>query len=314
MKLIAKNGGFEGQFRCGNAGRPRVVIMTRDETNAQERAIRMQAAVSLLVQSNQHAEALVILRKMAEARNQRDFSSVEAAARHQAATAPEPNAAVQVTLRHVAEMWLSGSLYEQHRGVPGLNAKETVSVANARGLMNVILPLIGDLPVRSITRDDCDKVKRSVSQRKKKNGDAIKTSRVIRYCRVVRQILGFCVEPLRLIDVVPVSDKWVPSEDDDDRAFQMIYPSEDRKLMQCTVVDLDVRLYFGLLWRCGLRPGEGARLRWRNITFTIGKIAVEKTKTGRPRSFHPEDDVLRALAAYNPEDAQPDDLVFPRIL
>lgn len=305
MNLLPKGGGFEGQFRCGDAGRPRVVIMTKDEPIAQERAIRMQAAVSRLVSAQRDTEALVALRQMAAARNQRDFAGAEKAALDMAATAPTPVDAGPVTLRHVAEMWLSGAIRLLDKDA--VAAKGVDSVANTRGIMNVILPILGDMPIKAITVADCDKVKHAIAQKD------IGLAQRKKYCRTLRQIFKLATEPLRLIPQPPMSEDWIPKGSEPRRAFQMLFPHEDAVFMQ-SAADISVRFYIGLLLRTAMRPGEGAALQWRDWSATIGKINLDETKTKTPRSFFVSDDVAAALEGMRPEDAQPDDYIFPAIL
>lgn len=306
MKLLRKGGGFEGQFRCGDAGRPRVVIMTTDETNAEERAIRMQSAVSLLVKAQRHAEAVVALNQLARARNQRDFASIEAAARKMAETSPEPAPATgPVTFRDVNELWLSGALRLIDKDAVAF--KGVLSVQNTRGLMNVILPILGDMPVVAITLADCDKIKHKIAQMD------IGLAQRKKYCRTVRQVFSYAVEPLRLITHPPVSEGWVPKGQEPRKAFQMLYPHEDEVFLGCADVAILVRFYFGLMLRTGMRPGEAAKLQWRDWSASIGKINLDNTKTKTPRSFFVDDDVAATLDALRPEGAQPEDLVFAEI-
>ena len=307
--MIAKGGGFEWQFRCGDAPRTRAVVMVPPgpgaETIAKERRVRIQAAVSRLVKAGRDEEALVALRQMAAARNQRDFAGAEKAALVMAATAPEPVDAGPVTFRHVAEMWLSGALRLQDKDA--VAEKGVDSVANTRGLMNVILPILGDLPIKSITVEDCDKVKRAIAQKD------IGLAQRKKYCRTVRQVFKLATEPLRLIPQPPMSEDWIPKGSEPRRAFQMLFPHEDRVFL-ASEADFSVRFYIGLLLRTAMRPGEGARLQWRDWSSTIGKINLDETKTKTPRSFFVTDDVAATLDAMRPEDAQPDDYVFPAIL
>lgn len=304
MKLTPKRGGFKGQFRVGSIARPRVIIMAPNETVAQERAIRMQAAISLLVRAKLTKQALEVLPLLAAARTQRDFAGVESAMRTEAAQAPEQAPAVgPVTFRDVNELWLSGVLYMQHK--EPVKFKSPSSVNNTRGLMNIILPILGDKPLAAITRADCDKVKHKINQMDIELGQRRK------YCRAVRQVLGYAVEPLRIIDVVPVPAAWVPSGKEKRKAFQMIYPREDSTLMGCGEVPIEVRFYVGLILRTGMRPSEGAQLQYRDVSESIGKLNLDDTKTNCPRAFFLEDDVLAAFAALKPASAQPDDYVFP---
>lgn len=310
--MIDVDGGVEQQFRCGSSGlRPRITIRTKDPVIAKERIIRMRAAVARLVKAKRYREAVAALEQMGAATNQRDFAGAEAAARKMAETVAEPAAApVAVTFRDINEMWLSGVLHERH----AIEHKGEDSVANTRGLMNLILPILGNLPVASITVEDCDKVKTAVNAKRKRNGEKLKLGQKKKYTRAVRQVLGFAVEPLRLIKVVPVSEDWCFKGQDEKKAFQMIYPREDAKLMRCGEVDIMDRFYLAMLWRYALRPGECARLRWRHLSFVddgLVKLNIDKTKTRRARSFHLDDDAIAVFVALRPADAQLNDLVFP---
>jgi hypothetical protein len=93
----------------------------------------------------------------------------------------------------------------------------------------------------------------------------------------------------------------------------MLYPHEDAIVLACEAVDVWVRFYFGLMLRTGMRPGETAKLQWRDWSSTIGKINLDNTKSKTPRSFFVSDDVAAALDAMRPDDAQPEDLIFPAI-
>ena len=304
MNLIPKRGGFEGQFRCGNAGRPRVVIMTKDKPNAEERAIRMQAAVELLVKAGRHVEARKALELMAAARNQRDFAGAEKAA-HDIAATPLERTQAAITYRHVVELWLTGTIRMQDKDAAA--EKGWRSVRNTRSMMKTILPILGDLPIASITDADCDKVKAALAQTDNKLEWRKKV------CRTVRQVFKLAVEPLRLIKQPPISEDWIPKGTEPRRAFQMIYPTEDVVFLGCQQVKPLTRFYVGLLLRTGMRPGEGALLQWRDWSPSIGQVTLDKTKTRTPRSFYVDDDVAATFTAMRPEGAQPDDYIFESI-
>ncbi|HWA71532.1 MAG TPA: tyrosine-type recombinase/integrase [Polyangiaceae bacterium] len=94
------------------------------------------------------------------------------------------------------------------------------------------------------------------------------------------------------------------------RAFCFLYPSEERKLAHCCAIELETRLFYGVLCREGMRADEALSLRWESIDLENGILWLDQNKTDDPRAWALRPDVVPALAACKPADASGRDLVF----
>lgn len=68
----------------------------------------------------------------------------------------------------------------------------------------------------------------------------------------------------------------------------------------------------GFLAREGMRYGEAMRLAWADLDLARGSVTLDTNKTDDPRAWALSDGVADALAAYRPDDAGDDALVFSR--
>jgi integrase len=301
MTLTKKPGGWETRLRYGAGQRGRFLICVESETLAKGREARLQAMATKLAAAGKHAEARVILTEAAAEPKESEFAKVERMVDRIAAEGPAPTAAPKGprTFRDVAELWLSGEL--RRRYPDDVKAKAAHSVAASRGLMTLLLPILGDKNVADITLDDAERAKAAVPAH-------LTQATRAQYARHIRMVVGFAQYPLRLIEQSPIPAKFVPSYGHK-RAFGFLYPDEDAQLVSRKQVELEYRFLYGFLARNGMRISEALALIWADFDLERGVLTLDKNKTRSPRAWVLGPDVLRALVTRKGSAAETD-LVF----
>lgn len=131
--------------------------------------------------------------------------------------------------------------------------------------------------------------------------------------QLLHRLVSMAVYPGRYLQTNPIPRGWLPKPDKR-KAMSCLYPSEDAALLAApaNLVPLEQRLIFGVLAREGMREGELAALRWRDVNLEVGAVNLDQNKTDDPRTWALNPGVARALKTwkerYRP-DAEPDDFV-----
>lgn len=309
ITLVPVQDGWKGRFRCGAAGRPYVVVRVSRKELAQARAVRMQDVVSALVAAKLDGSALSILSDLANAKNDAAFSGVEKAARFligEARNAASPSSPM-MTFRQLALDYISGDMRARfpdsgHRRLVKPLRPRTVESLTTH--LNRVSSVLGHLPVSTITKPQCDAVKKKLA------ADGLDTPTRRGTLIFVRLMLSLAVNPLELIQLSPIDASWIPPKLPRARAFQYLDPREDAIMLRCKKIPLVYRLFYAFLVRNGGRLAETLAITWGDITLSTGKCNLDETKTDHPRWWVLDPDVVRALAAFKPIGAGPDALVF----
>lgn len=284
--MIKKPHGWEVRLRCGKAPRVRVTIIAPNEATARARADRIRARINALVSAGEPAQAAALLHDAASARTERAFAEIERAMRDLAVAAQAaPPQTGPRTFGEVLDFWLSGEL--RRRWPQACEAKGEASVRGTRGMYaKVIYPILGTKRVEEITKGDAQDVVQAVAH--------LAQSTRRRYETLVRLVLGFAVDPLELIPRSPITKGFVEPEGDLP-AFGFLYPEEEAALIGDTTTDEDERALYAFTARNGLRISEACAAVWGDVDFHQRTFTLNRNKTGRPRWWVMDEDVVRAL-------------------
>jgi integrase len=218
------------------------------------------------------------------------------------------------TVSAFGEEWRSGAL---HRRFPDHVASKD-SAMDGRIAAKYVDPLVGHIPLDTFALEHADEVMSSLPERRP--GIPLSSATRRQVAQYVRRLLTLAVYPARHIKENPIPKGWLPKVKLT-KAFTYLHPAEDTRLLACMACDEEGeprvpvirRLFYGILAREGLRRGELAALRFRDLDLERGSIRLDVNKTDDPRSWALDPAVARALAAwkvrYRPE-AGPDDIVF----
>lgn len=201
--------------------------------------------------------------------------------RHDAASAVrkgELRAKTNTTLRQATGELLAGMKDGTVRGKGGRPYKPSALVSYEAALMRHVLPDLGALRLADVTPVDAQAlVDRLVAA--DLSGQTVRnvvTAASIVY-RFARRRGWATVNPFRDLDL-PAGAK---------RRERVVDPREARQLLDALPSDL--RALYGLAVYAGLRRGEIAGLRWRDVRFddgaTSGTIAVERSYCWRAMAF-----------------------------
>jgi len=163
---------------------------------------------------------------------------------------------------------------------------------------------LGEIPIDRFTLDHAERAMQGLPERAKRPA----TRRA--YAQALARTLKLAEYPLRLIERSPLPKGFLPKIGKPP-AFPYLYPTEDAALMACPKVPYCDRLLFGVLAREGMRAGEAAALRFRDLDLNAGCISLAENKTDDPRTWALDASVLAVLKAWKEKrNAKPSDLVF----
>jgi len=187
------------------------------------------------------------------------------------------------TFRKIGEEWTSGDLHERFPDqVPTIFQE-----FNIQRLEKHIYPVLGTKPVARVTRGDCDEVMRRLPESiKSRRHIAVIVSRVLN----LAALAGY-------IDRSPLPRGWLPRPNAR-KLFPILYPKEDATLLGRKPIPLPIRVLYGVAHREGLRRGELAALRWRDLDLAHGTITLTENKTDHARLWKLGDGVASALDTW----------------
>lgn len=171
------------------------------------------------------------------------------------------------TVRQVGELWTSGELarrYPDH-----VKVKRSAQDDRER-LEGYVYPVIGDVPIASVTLDHAEAVMAAIPTDKRTG-----TRRQVG--QVLRRLLALAVFPLRLRAEQPIPRGFLPRPSK--TGFLWLYPTEEALLLGDRRIPLERRLAYGVLCREGMRAGDLAGLEWPELDLDRGVINLGAHKT-----------------------------------
>jgi integrase len=203
-----------------------------------------------------------------------------------------------VTMNDLAKAWTSGRLAREFPD--HIKIKKTADHDDDR--WDHLAKSIGHVPVKRFVLADAEAAMRVLPP-----GLTSTTRRA--YAQIMSRMLQLAVYPLRLIPVTPLPRGFLPKLNGL-KAKAWLYPAEDARLLACKTIALDMRVYYGLLAREGLRSGEGLSLQRRDLDLVRGAIKLDQNKTDDPRAWALDPGVTRALRLFLGTEGEPDDYPF----
>ena len=222
-----------------------------------------------------------------------------------------------ITFTDFAKEWTTGALHKKYPD--HVRAKKEDSARGDRDLLTkYIAPIIGGEALRDLRLEHFEEIMAQESLRK------LSPTTRRHVAQVCRHVMSLAVYPAKHIATNPIPGKWLPRKAKP-KAKACLYPAEDAKLLACTTIAVERRLAYGILVREGMRAGELAALKWRDVDLERGRIRLDENKTNDPRAWALRADVARALTWWkeqcapadsedsdgHDEDPLADDLVLP---
>ena len=149
-----------------------------------------------------------------------------------------------------------------------------------------ITRIIGEVPLRDLRRSHAHQF---IAKRSKEVAPAT----VNRGIAVLKNMLSFAVDR-EYIEAHPLMRfRMLPEEQ---KALRVITLEEERLLVEAVAeVDPTIGAYVAVLGETGLRKSEGLNLKWGNVNVQERILAVEDTKSGKPRYILLSDFALQWL-------------------
>ncbi len=303
--------GYEARVRIDAGARKGFAltgIAAGDHAGATARCRAMAQIAARLRRAGHATDAEKILEMAAKARTARAWSAIEAAVDALCSGTTAEATSKAPSFVDFAKAWTSGEL---HKKWPDHVGKKKDTTDDERMVRLYVEPVIGDVGIDAFTLDHAEQIMAHLP------GHLSSSSRR-HVAQLVRRVLSLAVYPSRHRRETPIPKGWLPKVKTT-TAFSCLYPDEDRALLACAPgegtegVPLVRRLAYGILAREGMRKGELASLRWRDLDLARGRVALDRNKTGDPRSWALDPGVARALAAWRKlhrPDAEPDEYVL----
>ncbi|MFV0275170.1 MAG: tyrosine-type recombinase/integrase [Bacilli bacterium] len=174
-----------------------------------------------------------------------------------------------------AELWMN-------QVAENINAGSTIDDKKSK-LTNHILPYMGEDRMCDVNRERIqgliNTLKKKDSQRHDSNGKTIKLSSttIKNIYSIVRAMFAWAAdEDINIIEVTPCRKIYLPEVDEYDKE---VFDTEEIDRLLDAIIKLPIQrqcLYLIPLF-CGLRRGEVAGLRWKDIDFEHQKIHIRKS-------------------------------------
>jgi integrase len=245
-------------------------------------------------------------RAMSEAKRQELGAAASereiARVRREMAAAAKADAEGRLTVQSFGERWTSGKLFETHGDVNKLKIKSTARDDRYR-LAKYVYPVIGSIPVASVTEQDIERVLAAAGRKGKGKTGGPWRGKLHLY-QVLRRMFALAIRPGRLRETNPVQD-WMRPSTGAPKLFGFLYPSECLALLRCPAIPVARRVLYALAVYTGLRKGSLYALKWSGIDFANGTITSLRSKTGLPQMFEADPSLVKLLALWHEHRGQP---------
>ena len=159
---------------------------------------------------------------------------------------------------------------------------------------------IGNIPLREVAQTDIERLKKSMLDAKR----AVKTVHLT--LAVIRQVYNYAKSQNLYSGDTPVARVKLPKVDN--AKLRYLMPEEIGRLLTAFEADVDSHDQALLSVNCGLRFSETATLKWEDINYYTGTLAIRDAKTGSRTAFM--NDTVEAMLRGR-QDGRTTGLVFP---
>jgi integrase len=281
-----KEGYWSERLRAGKGEQLRVTVAVNDETEARARFERLRTMSQALTAKGLTDEAACLIRRAAARPDRAGFDLLVDMGRE---LAPEPVPAGRWnTFRDLWKSWVSGELHQIYPD--HVRAKKTS--ARDAGRLEALDPFIGKVPLRAFRLEHALNAMRNLPATSKRPAARR------HYAQVIAKVLRYAVFPCQVIEASPLPKGFLPKIPKGDILFPHLYPAEDLALLRCKLVDLPLRILFGLINREGMRTEEALSLEWERLDRNNGVngiINVGTRKNGRPGTWPAAEGTLDGL-------------------
>lgn len=309
LEPLADGSGFRTRVRYGKR-RNRFRIPSTDREFARTRSLVLRDLGQLLGSAPPEVAASILTR--AGAADGRELAKLQAAAKqlHDGARVvrKQANARESWTVRELGEAWTDGTLAKDFPDQ--IKARRSMREDISR-LEAHVYPVIGDLAVRAVTLETCERVMRSLKPHRNKRKTPLAPNTRRHVALVLHRLLTLAAYPLKIIPTNPIPKGFLPHAGTR-KAYAYLYPSEDRALMRCKSIPLGERVFFGFLNREGCRAGEALAMTWADFDLKRGAVRLDENKTDDPRTWALAPGVAKALEKLRPRRSPANGLVFPQ--
>ena len=285
---------WETRIRFGKDRRKWFVIEhCRTERAALARAIEMVEIAEGLVSAGKESDVETIVAAAGKAENTAKLVKVRNFARSvcdgtfKHGVAPTPQLPESTTFQEFGVLWTDGVLAQKW---PDHIETKRSALDDAWRLKKHVYPILGPVAIREITLEDADRVMASLPR-------ALSKASRRHVAQLIVRIMNMATYPARLRSVSPIPRKWLPKLKRKVQ-YPILFSHEDATLLRTTKIPLYRRLLYGILHREGLRRGDLAGLRWRQLDLDFGTLRIEIDKTDHARLIPLSPGVVAALRAW----------------
>lgn len=288
------------RVRIGKGKRPSIALSgcAQDEASLETRRVMILRVAEELVISGRAFDVEAIAKALGAATTDRELRVLRTAASRLAASGPGVGRHDD-TFADFASRWTRGDLTREYPDyVAPKDARSDIGI-----LKLYVNPVVGHIPLVSFEQDHANSVMRLLPS-------SVGKARRRHVAQVIHRVLRLAAFPAKIIKVSPLPEGWLPKLGKG-KALTYLFPDEDAKLLASRAVQIDYRVFYGLLDREGFRETEALDLAWSDLDLKRGAVVLDENKSDVPRSWALDDAVVRTLTWWKKR--APKDGPFKRI-
>jgi integrase len=283
-----RNGVAYARITLGPNNRPGIALRTcRTQPEAEARQ-QLLAGLAEKLRAAGHIDLALEFLKRAATRDGKALEDVCAAVDRLCAGQP-----VRVglgdapeTFQTFGQKWTKGELHQLYPD--HVRAKRSVEDDKLR--LNKLYDVIGEVALAKFTLDDAERAMRALPE-------GLSPGSRRKYGQLINRVLAMAVYPARIIAVNPLPRGFLPKPGKP-KAYPILYPDEDKKLLACADLPIHMRVLYGFLHRGGCRRSEALGLRIKDFDLERGTVLLSENKTEDPRMWALSPGVASAIKLY----------------
>lgn len=188
-----------------------------------------------------------------------------------------------ITVKQWGQQYTSGALSKKYPD----HVKDKDFKRDAGRLRMYVYPHVGDVPVRAFGLSHGAAVMRALPAH-------LSAASRRHVAQALMRIMHLAVFPGGLLKSSPLPRGWLPKPGKR-KHYSCLYPREEEQFLRHEATPFDLRLFFGVLGREGMRLSELWDSEWWQWNLIEGTFMATKTKTADPRVWALRPDVARAM-------------------